>query len=154
MRSFSFPGSRGVFKMWRTRRSIASERGGIVVSSTSKSASALSRVEGVATGCSGSEKESEVSWRLAMFRERLCDDPEESSRATYDEVRARFSEGVAGSFNGRACRKPLPYSVGHNQRIFLHGCRKQLHRILHGGTNGFRQNIDVGIYRRRSRHAA
>ena len=98
-----------------TRRAIASERGGPVVSSTSKSASALSRVEGVATGCSGSEKESEGSRRLttsaapspsewlgkatttwavqaslAMFRERLCDDHEELLRATCDEVRAHF----------------------------------------------------------------
>ena len=64
MRSFSFSGSRGIFKMRHTRRAIASERGGPVVSSTTKSASALSRVEGVATGCSGSEKESEGSRRL------------------------------------------------------------------------------------------
>ena len=178
MSSFSFSGSREVFKMWRTRRAIASERGGPVVSSTSKSASTLSRVEGVATGCSGSEKESEGSRRLttsaapsplewlgeatttwvvqaslAMYRECLCDDHEESSKATCEEVGtcSFLGEGVAGSFNGRTCRKPLPYSVGHNQRISLHGCRQQLHR--NGGTNGFRQNIDVGIYRRRSRHA-
>ena len=119
MRSFSFSGSRGVFNMWHTRRAIASERGCSVVSSTSKSASDLSRVEGVATGCSGSEKESEGSMRLttsaapspsewpgeatttwavqaslAMFRERLCDNPEESSQATCDEVRAHFFERV------------------------------------------------------------
>ena len=129
MRSFSFSGSRGVFKMWRTRRAIASERGGPVVSSSSKSVSALSRVEGVATGCSGSEKVSEGSRRLttsaapspsewlgkatttwavqaslAMFRERLCDDPEESLQATCDEVRAHFLERVLRdpSMEGRA----------------------------------------------------
>ena len=128
-RSFSFSGSRGVFNMRHTRRAIASERRGPVVSSTSKSASALSRVEGVATGCFGSEKESEGSRRLttsaapsptvwlgeattiwavlaslAMFRERLCDDLEESSRATYDDVRARFLERVSRdpSMEGRA----------------------------------------------------
>ena len=140
IQSFSFSGGRGVFKMWRTRKAIVSKRGGPVISSTSKSASALSRVEGVATGCSRSEKELEGSRRLktsaapspsewlgeatttwaveaslAMFRERLCDFPEESSRATC--TCSFLGKGATGFFNRRMCRKPLPYSIGHNQRM-------------------------------------
>ena len=168
MRSFSFSGSRGVFKMWHTRRAIASERGGPVVSTTSKSASALSRVEGVATGCSGSKKESEGSRRLttsaapspfgvAGWSHHHLGSTSLPRRIIVSHLLwgtcSFLGEGVAGSFNGRMCCKPLPGSVGHNQRISLHGCRQQLHWILHGGTNGFRQHIDVGIYRRRSRHA-
>ena len=45
-----------------------------------------------------------VQASLAMFQDRLCDNPEESLRATCDEVRAHFLERVSRdpSMEGRA----------------------------------------------------